>query len=567
MVDADGDTSTSGDDASRPEVAEMGVDPDSRSRDRSVPESAPNWREQPDRPSWIGRSTTGRAGQVETVESEQGMVRASAPDATLRVSGPGTARATTFFSRQPRQIGMETARILVVDDEPAMLENCERSLSRAGYACFTLAEPMQFRARSAELKPDVIITDIRMPGADGMTLLAAAVADEPDRPVILITAFASVASAVEAIRAGAFDYLTKPFTSNQLLVAVDRAVRFRQLARENKDLRQRVARSPVADGFLGSSAVVTRLLEQVRKVAPSDANVLLTGESGTGKELVARIIHARSDRANGPFVPVDCAALPEGLLESELFGHERGAFTGAVGRKKGLLVQADGGTFFLDELAELSPGLQSKLLRVLEERQVRPVGSTQHIGIDVRLVGATNTRLDEAVEAGRFRQDLYYRLNVVQFVIPALRERVEDVPILMRSFLERYAAANGKATPRVAGDVWPVLERYEWPGNVRELRNLAERLVVLDEDGRIEVADLPDAMTSLQHFSSPTLAGPTDWRSAQAEAMQAFRGSYVQHMLRLHDGNVSKAARAAGVSRRTFHRWLAEPRTAHNGSE
>ena len=296
---------------------------------------------------------------------------------------------------------MERARVLVIDDEPAMLENCERLLTREGYACVTLGDPLRFRDVAREVQPDVIITDLRMPGADGMTILAAAVADEAARPVIVMTAYATVASAVTAVREGAFDYLTKPFTADQLLVAVERAARYRGLTVENRSLRRQVARSLGGDGILGTSPVMARLLEQAIKVAPTDASVLITGESGTGKDLVARFIHSHSLRKDGPFIAVDCAAMPDGLLESELFGHERGAFTGAVQRTKGLLADANGGTVFLDEIAELSTALQSKLLRVLEQRQMRRLGDSRLIELDIRVIAATNRDIERAVADGR----------------------------------------------------------------------------------------------------------------------------------------------------------------------
>ena len=454
---------------------------------------------------------------------------------------------------------MERARILVIDDEPAMLENCERLLSREGYACTTLAEPSRFRQVAAALEPDVIVTDLRMPGTDGMTILAAAIADDPARPVILMTAFATVASAVAAVREGAFDYITKPFTADQLLVAVDRAARYRGLSVENRSLRQQVARTINGDGILGASPVMTRLLEQAMKVAPTDANVLITGESGTGKELVARLIHTHSLRHDRPFVPVDCAAMPEGLLESELFGHERGAFTGAVQRKDGLLSKANGGTVFLDEIAELSTTLQSKLLRVLEQRQMRRVGDSRLIDLDIRVVTATNRDLETAVADGSFRQDLYYRLNVVHFNLPPLRAREGDVPLLMNAFLQEFATTARRRPPEVTPEAWAILERHTWPGNVRELRNTAQRLVVLDTDGRITPEDLNGA---LQHGFDAPQEDPSQWpveySRAQDEALREFRGSYLKRLLELHGGNVSRAAATAGVSRRTLHRWLAE---------
>jgi two-component system NtrC family response regulator len=440
-----------------------------------------------------------------------------------------------------------------------MLENCERLLTREGYRCTTLAEPLRFRQVAAEVDPDVIITDLRMPGADGLTILAAGVADDRTRPVILMTAFATVASAVAAVREGAFDYITKPFTADQLLVAVERAARYRGLTVENRTLRQQVELTQGGDGILGSSAVMQRLLEQAAKVAPTDANVLITGESGTGKELMALFMHAHSLRRAKPFVTVDCAAMPEGLLESELFGHERGAFTGAVQRTDGLLAKANGGTVFFDEIAELGTSLQSKLLRALEQRQIRRLGDSRLIDLDIRVVAATNHDLEATVAAGRFREDLYYRLNVVHFSMPPLRARNGDVRILMTAFLEEFAVTARRRPPEVTAEVWTILERHPWPGNVRELRNTAQRLVVLDNDGRITPEDLDDALQArVKLRESEPASWPLSYSEAQDKALRDFRTAYVGRLLEVNGGNVSRAALAAGVSRRTLHRWLAE---------
>jgi DNA-binding NtrC family response regulator len=440
-----------------------------------------------------------------------------------------------------------------------MLENCERLLSREGYICTTLAEPLRFRQVAAEFDPDVIITDLRMPGADGLTILAAGVADDRTRPVILMTAFATVASAVAAVREGAFDYITKPFTADQLLVAVERAARYRGLTVENRTLRQQVELAQGGDGILGSSVVMQRLLEQAAKVAPTDANVLITGESGTGKELMALFMHAHSLRQAKPFVTVDCAAMPEGLLESELFGHERGAFTGAVQRTDGLLAKANGGTVFFDEIAELGTSLQSKLLRALEQRQIRRLGDSRLINLDIRVVAATNHDLEAMVAAGRFREDLYYRLNVVHFTLPPLRARQGDVRILMTAFLEEFAVTARRWPPEVTAEVWTILEQHPWPGNVRELRNTAQRLVVLDNDGRITPEDLDDALQPRVKLREGEPASwPLSYSEAQDKALRDFRAAYVGRLLEVNGGNVSRAAVAAGVSRRTLHRWLAE---------
>jgi DNA-binding NtrC family response regulator len=459
---------------------------------------------------------------------------------------------------------MDAPRVLIVDDEPAMLENCERILSSEGYACTTLADPRRFRDVAAACEADIVITDLRMPGVDGMTILAAAVADDPSRPVIIMTGFATVTAAVSAVREGAFDFVTKPFAADQLLVAVDRAVRYRGLTVENRALRTQVARASGGAGILGSSTVMARLLDQAARVAATDANVLLTGESGTGKELFARFVHARSPRKDRAFVPVDCAAMPEGLLESELFGHKRGAFTGAVQEREGLLAQAKGGTVFLDEIGEMPITLQVKLLRVLEQRQMRALGDSRLIDLDIRVVAATNRDLAAAVAAGTFREDLYYRLNVVGFHLPALRERADDLAVLLNAFLAEFALAAKRRPPRVTPAAWALLERHQWPGNVRELRNVAQRLVVLDTDGQIAPEDLPEPLRS----PAPVLATvddawPLRYEEARDRALAAFRLQYVTRMLESHGGNVSRAAIAAGVSRRTFHRWLA----AEDGEE
>jgi len=454
---------------------------------------------------------------------------------------------------------MARARILVIDDEPAMLENCDRLLSSEGFECSTLADPSRFRQVAAAFEPDVVVTDLRMPGTDGMTILAAAIADDPTRPVIVMTAFATVASAVAAVREGAFDYITKPFTADQLIVAVERAARFRGLSVENRSLRQQVARTMSGEGILGSSPILTRLLEQVVKVAPTDANVLITGESGTGKELVARLIHTRSLRSERPFVPVDCAAMPEGLLESELFGHQRGAFTGAVQQREGLLSQANGGTVFLDEIAELSTALQSKFLRVLEQRQMRRLGNSRLIDLDIRVVTATNRDLEAAVANGSFRKDLYYRLNVVHFHLPPLRAREGDIPLLMNAFLREFATAAQRRPPEVTPEAWAILERNTWPGNVRELRNTAQRLVVLDTDNRVTAEDLGGVLQGgVVQPHEETAPASVAYARAQEQALRGFRASYVTRLLELHGGNVSRAAATAGVSRRTLHRWIAE---------
>ncbi len=463
----------------------------------------------------------------------------------------------------------DQARVLILDDEPEMLENIDRMLSSEGYRCWTLPDPSRFRSLRSEVNPDVLITDLRMPRADGMTILAAARADDPALPVILITAYGSVSSAVDAMHEGAFDYLTKPFTVDELLVAVQRAVRHRHLTLENRRLREEIRRGPRAPAAIGTSPAFERVLERARKVARTEVNVLITGESGTGKELLGRLVHDMSGRSEGPFIPVDCAALPENLLESELFGHAEGAFTGAVSRRDGLIVGANGGTLFLDEIGELSVPLQSKLLRVLEERQLRRLGDSRLLDVDIRLVSATNANLREALQVGGFREDLYYRLNVVEIALPPLRDRTGDVPLLAGHFLEQFSASVGKKVPRVSPEAWRILERYNWPGNIRQLRNVIQRLVVLDEDGLIVAGDLltENSLPGVYPSEHAALGDPgshLSYDSARKEAVRTFHAAYLERLLEAHDGNVSQAARAAGVHRRTIHRWLAELEEAQN---
>lgn len=464
------------------------------------------------------------------------------------------------------------ATVLIVDDEPAVLENCERLLRPHGPDCVTLGDPARFRDTFRATKPDVVLCDLKMPGKDGFALLAEALEEDPEVAVIVLTAYATLESAVRAIKAGAFDYLAKPFTGDQLAIAVEHAVRQRSLMCENRRLRQEVAAARGLDEMMGDSVAIQAVIATVRRIAPTDATVLITGESGTGKELVARALHRLSHRAEGPFVPVDCAALPESLLENELFGHERGAFTGASSRKPGLVEQAFRGTLFLDEITELPLNLQAKLLRVLQEREFRRLGGESVIPTDFRVVAASNRNPAEMVARGALREDLLYRLSVIPVALPPLRERPDDVPLLFRVFLDRFARQLGRAAVKVDHAVLGVLQRYQWPGNVRELKNLAERLAVMYESAPIGLSALPEAMrgaataTVLTPSISPAAGEQLPLRPAAAVWQKAFYEAYLSRMLGACGGNVSRAARAAGVSRRTFQRLLRQYPDVRHGA-
>ena len=442
-----------------------------------------------------------------------------------------------------------------------MAETCRRILTQAGYECLVSTDPAKALLILESESPDLLLTDLRLPGMDGMELLRRALMLDPRRPVIIFTAFATIESAVAAVRQGAFDYLSKPFTIDQLKLAVERALGQRRLALENLHLREQLHEVYSFENIVGRSAALEQVLGVVRKAARSEASILLQGESGTGKELIARAIHANSPRAGGPFVPVDCAAIPETLLESELFGHEKGAFTGALRTKPGLMELAHRGTLFLDEVAELPAPLQAKLLRTLQERSHRRVGGTQTIELDARIVSATNRDLAQLMAAGQFREDLFYRLNVIPIRVPPLRERTGDIPLLVNAFLKHFGHGNGRKLQGLDPEALRLLEAYPWPGNVRELQNVVERACALSDNETIMADDLPEQLRhpGAAQGKSDSAIYPVPaitLREARARWMDQLESGYLKSLLDRHGGNVSRAARAAGVDRKTFHRLL-----------
>ena len=459
---------------------------------------------------------------------------------------------------------MAVARILIVDDEPDMLESCSRILSRLGHACTTARDGTAALAILERDRPDLLLTDFKMPGMDGMALLRRAHELDPALPVIMVTGFATIESAVAAVKEGAFDYLPKDFSVDQLRVAVERGLRHRGLQLENRNLREQLQQTLGLENIVGRSPAMAQVFELVKKAARSEANILVLGESGTGKELIARAIHANSPRAPQPFVPVDCASLPEQLLESELFGHEKGAFTGAVRSKPGLVETAHRGTLFLDEIAEMPAPLQVKLLRALQEHQIRRVGGTALVDVDVRVVSATNRDLQDAITRGQFREELYYRINVIAIHLPPLRERAGDVRLLAHTFLKRFGQGRVTAMDDAVAEA---LERYRWPGNVRELQNVIERACALADGPTITVRDLPDHVAHAVSRPAPVGVNPaspgappagTDLtlKAAKEQWLQVLEVSYLRDLLARHDGNVSSAAKAAGIDRKTFHRLI-----------
>ena len=431
--------------------------------------------------------------------------------------------------------GRET--VLLVEDDPAGRELGQYNLSAGGYAVDLAADGAEALSRFDAARHHLVVTDLRMPGASGMKVLEHVHATAPDVPVVVITAHGSVEAAVQAMRAGAHDFLEKPFSRDVLLITVERALAHRRLALENAALRRKSA--GVEREVVYASAVMAELLATADRVAVSDATVLVSGESGTGKELIARRLHARSPRGEGPFVAVSCAAIPAELLESELFGHERGAFTGADRARQGRFRRAQGGTLFLDEIGELPAPLQVKLLRVLQEKVVDAVGADRPREVDVRVVAATNQPLAEMVAEGRFREDLFYRLNVLQLELPPLRERPEDLEVLARHFV---AAAAGHRELHLPEAVLKELSRRPWPGNVRELQNACERLVVLCEGDALRLEDLPQERASQASDEWPPL--PPDGLS-----LVDLERRVIQRALALNQGNVSRTARYLRIPR------------------
>ncbi|HNI08005.1 MAG TPA: sigma-54 dependent transcriptional regulator [Thiobacillaceae bacterium] len=448
-------------------------------------------------------------------------------------------------------VDLTAPRLLVVDDEAAALKNLSHLFRKEGYEVVARQSGQAALKELREKEFDVVLTDLRMKGVDGLVVLRQAREAQPDVEVIVITGHATLDSAVGAMKEGAFHYVAKPYRLDEVRQVVKSALDVVRLKRENRDLRRRI------EGYQGPVNIITqdlgmrRLLDTARQVAPTDCNILVTGESGTGKELMARYVHMHSARAGQAFVAVNCGALQEELLANELFGHEKGAFTGADRQKRGLIEMADGGTLFLDEIAEMTQAMQVKLLRVLQERELLRVGGTDAVKVDVRFLAATNRDLQENVASGRFRADLYFRLNVVNLALPPLRDRRDDVPLLAFYFLKKFALAMGKPVDDITPEALALLARYDYPGNVRELANLLERGVALARGGLLEAGHLPESLRSL----TVRVASPPS-TPAELSSLEANEAAHIARVLEYTGGNRNQAADILGIDRVSLWRRI-----------
>jgi len=451
-------------------------------------------------------------------------------------------------------------RVLIVDDDEPHAQAVAESLERVGYECATAHSGERGVALIESDNFDVVVTDLRMDHVDGLAILRKAKEELPDAEVILLTGHASVQSALAAGQAGASMYLTKPLDINELRNAVNKASTRMRLLRQNAELKRSLNERFGFEGVVGTSPSMQAVIDRLKHVAPTNSTVLIHGESGTGKELVARAIHQNSERKNKPLVPLNISALPDSILESELFGHEAGAFTGALGKRIGKFEYANGGTLFLDEVGEMPTDTQIKLLRVLEDRKVSRLGANEEIEVNVRLVAATNADLEESVKSGKFREDLYYRLKVVSIYLPPLRERRADIPLLLDHFCKQLGGSQQDQTPTLTRNARHALMTYDWPGNIRQLRNAIERMIVLDTDGVLDVDDLPDEIvpSAVEGAEAATLFGAVGSDALVGKSLTEVEKYYIQRALEITEGKREEAASLLGIGERTLYRKIKE---------
>jgi DNA-binding NtrC family response regulator len=467
---------------------------------------------------------------------------------------------------------MPAAKILVVDDEEIVCLSCQRVLTEEGYEVITTLSGQEALQLLANEHFDLAIVDLKMPGLDGMELLRAIKREHPQVQVIMITGFSTIESAVEAMKAGAFDYLPKPFTPDQVTLVVKKALDSRSMILENIYLREQLQARYRFENIVGISEKMQEVYRLILRVAPTNSTVLITGESGTGKELIARAIHFHSLRKDRQFIPVDCGVLSENLLESELFGHVKGSFTGAIVTKPGLFEVADGGTLFLDEIGNISLAMQSKLLRFIQEREFTPVGGTKIKKVDVRLIAATNKDLQEKIKEGTFREDLFYRLNIVPIHLPPLRERLEDIPLLAEHFLLKYCREMRKNLKKMSPAFLDLLKSYSWPGNVRELENIMERIVIMTDEEEIQPKHFPIPIQPKEEriaFQVPRTSEELKElkKHLRDRAIEEIERLFVLQALSRNDWNVTKSAKEVGMLRQNFQALMRKYNIRLNGKE
>ena len=444
-------------------------------------------------------------------------------------------------------------KVLVIDDEKEMLDGVRKLLTLVGFDCMTAQNGEQAIKLLTDFQFDVVLSDLFMPDIDGNQIIEKSKQIQPGVPIIIFTAFGTVERAVEAMKNGAYDFIEKPFNSDHLIMKIKGAVEFKNLKSEKENLIAQLKEKYSFQNIIGKSQSMKNVFSMIEQVAPVDANVLITGESGTGKELIARAIHALSKRNSKPFVSVNCGALPEHLFEAELFGYEKGAFTGAYNRKIGYLEFADTGTFFMDEVMEMTPRTQIKLLRVLQERKLTRIGGNKLIDFNIRIISATNKNVNKAIESGEIREDFYFRLNVVQINIPPLRERKIDIPLLAYHFLEAANKSNVKNIIDIDDEVLQLFEKYPWPGNARELENVIQSSILFCRLDKIGIIDLPKYLINYSSQSNIEKYSLTD---AKQMAVEKVERDYLFHLLKKHSGNITKVAEESGMTRRNIHRII-----------
>ncbi len=447
-------------------------------------------------------------------------------------------------------------KILLVDDEIEIIEGRSKIIKNLGYDCLVAQSGSKAIKVTKEKKPDIILTDLKMPDGDGLALLNAVKEFDPDIPVIVFTGHGSIDSAIEAMKLGAFDYIQKPVTKEMIQVVLKKAVDLLHIKQENLQLKKQFKQKYQLDRVVYKSPVMNDVARRVAKAAACDANVLICGETGTGKEMIARNVHLQSNRKDKPFIPIDCVSLPANLMESELFGFEKGAFTDATKTKPGLMEIANGGTLFFDEITELDYNLQAKLLRALQEHQFRRIGSTELITVDIRIISATNQNPEKAVKEKKLRQDLYYRLNVIQIAMPPLRERKEDIPLLVQHFIDEFNPSLSIEIKGISKDAMHCLMKHNWAGNVRELKNVIEQAMSMADNETLTLIDLPENMKKYDILLSNDDFQNTSFQEAKEKCLNEFYKKFVGFLLKKYDGNISKVARECGLSRWTIYRII-----------